>query len=409
MRLIRSDNVGPRTFRSLLNHFGDARAALERLPDLARRGGAARSGRICSEEEARAELAAAKKIGVSLVTPGEAAYPTRLATLDDAPPLLGVRGAPDALMRPMIAIVGSRNASGAGLKFAGQLARDLGEAGFVVISGLARGIDQAAHRATIASGTVAVLAGGHDRIYPAEHEDLLAALLETGGAISEMPLGHVPRARDFPRRNRLISGASLGVVVIEAAHRSGSLITARMAAEQGREVFAVPGSPLDPRAAGTNDLIKQGATLTTEAADVINAVAPIMERPIMLDAREGDGEPLDFDAGANERTRITDLLGPSPVSLDDLIRMSGASPATVRTVLLELELAGRLERHGGGLVSLLYSSSRCARRNSSRALSISAGARTPICRAPAPASTARGRDRSIHSRPAAEWSETRCA
>ena len=353
LRLIRSDNVGPRTFRSLLNHFGDARAALERLPDLARRGGAARSGRICSEAEAQAELAAARKIGVSLVTPGEAAYPTRLATLDDAPPLLGVRGATDTLMRPMIAIVGSRNASGAGLKFAGQLARELGEAGFVVISGLARGIDQAAHRATIGSGTVAVLAGGHDRIYPAEHEDLLPTLLETGGAISEMPLGHVPRARDFPRRNRLISGASLGVVVIEAAHRSGSLITARMAAEQGREVFAVPGSPLDPRAAGTNDLIKQGATLTTEAADVINAVTPIMERPIMLGASEGDGEPLDFETDSDERTRITDLLGPSPVSLDDLIRMSGASPATVRIVLLELELAGRLERHGGGLVSLV--------------------------------------------------------
>src|SRR5207247_2392033 len=209
--LIRSDNVGPRTFGSLLNHFGNARAALERLPDLARRGGAARSGRICSEEEARAELAAAQKIGVALVAPGEAAYPPRLATLDDAPPLLGVRGAPDVLVRPMIAIVGSRNASGAGLKFTGQLARDLGEA---------------------------------------------------------------------------------GVVVVEAAHRSGSLITARMAAEQGREVFAVPGSPLDPRAAGTNDLIKQGATLTTEASDVINAVAPIMERPLALGAREPDDEPF---------------------------------------------------------------------------------------------------------------------
>jgi DNA processing protein len=337
----------------LLNHFGDARTALERLPDLARRGGAARGGRICSEEDARAELAAARKIGVSLVAPGEAAYPPRLATLDDAPPLLGVRGEPDVLMRPMIAIVGSRNASGAGLKFASQLARDLGDAGFVVISGLARGIDQAAHRSTISSGTVAVLAGGHDRIYPPEHEDLLAALLAHGGAISEMPLGHVPRARDFPRRNRLISGAALGVVVVEAAHRSGSLITARMAAEQGREVFAVPGSPLDPRAAGTNDLIKQGATLTTEAADVINAVAPIMERPVTFGASEPEGEPLDFDAGASERTRIIDLLGPSPVSLDDLIRMSGASPTIVRTVLLELELAGRLERHGGGLVSLI--------------------------------------------------------
>ena len=194
LRLIRSDNVGPRTYKSLIAHFGNARAALERLPDLARRGGATRSGRICSEEEARAEIAAAKRIGVTLVAPGEAAYPPRLATLDDAPPLLGVRAAPDVLIRPMIAIVGSRNASGAGLKFAGQLARDLGDAGFVVISGLARGIDQAAHRATVESGTVAVLAGGHDRIYPPEHEDLLSALLHRGGAISEMPLGHVPRA-----------------------------------------------------------------------------------------------------------------------------------------------------------------------------------------------------------------------
>ena len=197
MRLIRSDNVGPRTFRSLLRHFGIARTALERLPDLARRGGASGPGRICSEEEARAELAAARKIGVSLVAPEEAAYPPRLATLDDAPPLLGVRGAPDVMRRPMIAIVGSRNASGAGLKFAGALARELGDAGFVVISGLARGIDQAAHRASIHGGTVAVLAGGHDRIYPPEHEDLLAALLEHGAAISEMPFSRKPRARDF--------------------------------------------------------------------------------------------------------------------------------------------------------------------------------------------------------------------
>src|SRR6201991_4067991 len=184
LRLIRSDNVGPRTFRSLTRHFGSARAALERLADLARRGGADRPGRICSEEDARAELMASRKIGVSLLAPDEAGYPPRLATLDDAPPLLGVRGAEAALMRPMIAIVGSRNASGAGLKFAGSLARDLSEAGFVVISGLARGIDQAAHRASIENGTVAVLAGGHDRIYPSEHEELLAALLEQGAAIS---------------------------------------------------------------------------------------------------------------------------------------------------------------------------------------------------------------------------------
>jgi DNA processing protein len=355
LRLIRSDRVGPHTFRSLLTHFGSARIALERLPELARRGGAARPGRICTEDDARAEIAAGKKLGVSLVAPGEAGYPPRLAVLDDAPPLLGVRGAQEVLMRPMIAIVGSRNASGAGLKFAGVLARDLGEAGFVIASGLARGIDQAAHRASIAGGTVAMLAGGHDRIYPPEHVDLLAEMLEAGGAaISEMPLGHVPRARDFPRRNRLISGAALGVVVVEAAHRSGSLITARIAAEQGREVFAVPGSPLDPRAAGTNDLIKQGAMLTTCAADVINAVEPIMERPLeFFYARETDEEAPAYEPAASDRARIIDLLGPSPIGLDDLIRMAGASPATVRTVLLELELAGRLERHGGGLVTLI--------------------------------------------------------
>ena len=317
----------------------------------AARSGAARPGRICSEEDARAELAASQKLGVRLVAPDEDGYPPRLAVLDDAPPLLGVRGVRDVLMRPVIAIVGSRNASGAGLKFAGSLARELGEAGFVIASGLARGIDQAAHRASIDSGTVAVLAGGHDRVYPPEHEDLLAAIIDTGGAaITEMPLGHVPRAHDFPRRNRLISGVALGVVVVEAAHRSGSLITARIAAEQGREVFAVPGSPLDPRAADTNDLIKQGATLTTCAADVIEAVEPIMGRPVEL--REPADDPLASDPDASDRTRILGLLGPSPILIDDLIRMAGTSPAIVRTVLLELELAGRLERHGGGLVSL---------------------------------------------------------
>ncbi len=353
LRLIRSDNVGPRTFRSLVNHFGSARAALERLPDLARRGGAARPGRIVSEDDAKRELAASRKLGVSLVAPGESGYPPRLAGIDDAPPLLGIRGRPEALVRPMLAIVGSRNASGAGLKFAERLAHDLGDAGFVIASGLARGIDQAAHRASITSGTLAVLAGGHDKIYPPEHEDLLYAILEHGGAISEMALGYVPRARDFPRRNRLISGVSLGVVVIEAAHRSGSLITARIAAEQGREVFAVPGSPLDPRAAGTNDLIKQGAALVTDAADVINAIAPIMDRPVELPGREPEDVASFDEPDYSDRTRIIGLLGPSPVGIDDLIRLSGASPAIVRTVLLELELAGRLERHGGGLVSMI--------------------------------------------------------
>ena len=323
-------------------------------PDLARRGGAAGPGRICSEDDAWRELLASSKLGVSLVASHEPAYPPRLAMIDDAPPLLGVRGASDVLQRPMIGIVGSRNASGAGLKFAQTLAHELGEAGFVISSGLARGVDQAAHRASLGTGTVAVLAGGHDRIYPPEHDrPARIAAVARGAAISEMPLGHVPRARDFPRRNRLISGLALGVVVVEAAHRSGSLITARMAAEQGREVFAVPGSPLDPRAAGTNDLLKQGASLVTTAADIIDAVAPIMERPISRPAREPD-EPFLVDEPADgDRARIIALLGPSPIGLDDLIRMAGASPAVVRTVLLELELAGRLERHGGGLVSLI--------------------------------------------------------
>ncbi|OJY10678.1 MAG: DNA protecting protein DprA [Rhizobiales bacterium 62-47] len=353
LRLIRSENVGPRTFRSLINHFGSAKAALERLPELARRGGATRVGRICSVDSAERELMLGRKLGIELLAPGEHGYPPRLVSIDDAPPLLGVRGVFDIMIRPMIGIVGSRNASGAGLKFAQTLARDLGDAGFVIASGLARGIDQAAHRCSIDTGTVAVLAGGHDRIYPPEHESLLAELLQSGTAISEMPLGHAPRARDFPRRNRLISGVALGVVIVEAAFRSGSLITARVAAEQGREVFAVPGSPLDPRAAGTNALIKQGATLVTEAADIINVVQPIMGRPIELPIAETTEElPMDREPDASERTRIVNLLGPSPIGLDDLIRLAGTSPAIVRTVLLELELAGRLERHGGGLVSL---------------------------------------------------------
>ena len=247
LRLIRSDHVGPRTFRDLMRHYGSAQAALSALPDLARRGGAAGSARICSRKDAERELAAVKALGVSLIALGEPTYPHRLAMIDDAPPLIGVCGKLAALARPTVAMVGGRNASAAGLRFAEQLARDLGASGFVIASGLARGIDAAAHRASLTTGTVAVLAGGHDNIYPPEHAKLVDAILPEGAAISEMPLGREPRARDFPRRNRLISGLSVGVVVVEAARRSGSLITARLALEQGREVFAVPGSPLDPR------------------------------------------------------------------------------------------------------------------------------------------------------------------
>ncbi len=354
LRLIRSENVGPRTFRALVNRYGGARAALAALPDLARRGGAQAPGRICSVEEAERELETARRQQAVFIALGEPGYPARLRMIDDAPPLIAVRGNIDALHMPTIGIVGSRNASAAGSKFAAQLARELGQEGFAIASGLARGIDAAAHGATIDSGTIAVLAGGQDRIYPAEHGRLLDQLLNKGAAISEMPFGWEPRARDFPRRNRLISGLSLGVLVIEAARRSGSLITARMALEQGREVFAVPGSPLDPRCEGTNGLLKQGATLVTEVGDITNVLAPILGRPIELPVEEPDhdlGDPS--DAAPDERRRIIALLGPTPVEIDDLIRLSGARPAIVRTVLLELEIAGKLDRQAGGRVSLL--------------------------------------------------------
>lgn len=353
LRLIRSENIGPRTFKSLLAHFGSASAALDALPALARRGGAARAIRVCPRADAERELDAAHRLGAVFVASQEEAYPHRLAEIDDAPPLIAVRGELAALSRPIIAMVGSRNASAAGLKFAERLARDLGEAGFVVASGLARGIDAAAHRATVGSGTIAVLAGGHDCIYPAEHAGLVDAILPGGAVMSEMPFGWEPRAQDFPRRNRIVSGLSLGVVIVEAAKRSGSLITARLALEQGREVFAVPGSPLDPRAEGTNGLLKQGATLVTEAADVVAVLEPILgqrREPSLSEPERatpaGAGEP-DTDA----RTRVIELLGPTPVGIDDLVRLANATPAMVHTILLELELAGRIARRPGGLVS----------------------------------------------------------
>jgi DNA processing protein len=326
------------------------------LPELARRGGASGPPRIFSQEDAAREVRAAKALGVSFIALGEPHYPLRLQMIDDAPPLIAVRGRSETLAMPMVAVVGARNASAAGLRFAERLARDLGEAGLAIASGLARGIDAAAHRASLTTGTIAVLAGGHDCIYPAEHADLVDAILSSGAVITEMPLGWEPRGRDFPRRNRLISGLALGVVIVEAAKRSGSLITARFALEQGREVFAVPGSPLDPRAEGTNGLLKQGATLVTEAADVIAVLRPIIGQAVELPVEEPEPAPRaphDTEPGGDERARIVALLGPTPVLVDDLVRLSGSSPAVVRTVLLELDLAGRLERHGGGLVSLM--------------------------------------------------------
>jgi DNA processing protein len=340
------------TFRELINHFGSGTAALEAAPELARRGG--RSIRICPADEAERELAALARLGGRLVAMGEAGYPSILRHVADAPPLLAVLGDPGALARPMVAIVGARNASVAGRKFAAILARGLGEAGYVVVSGLARGIDGAAHEAALSAGTVAVLAGGLDHIYPPEHGPLAERIAAGGGAIvSEMAVGHEPRARDFPRRNRIISGMALGVVVVEAAERSGSLITARRAADQGRLVFAAPGSPLDPRASGSNRLIRDGAHMVTAVGDIISEIDPMLGREGHAEAEEPPEEPIVPDAVADdERQRVIDALGPTPVEIDEILRFTGVRPAVVHLVLLELALAGRLERHAGQRVSM---------------------------------------------------------
>ncbi|MBV9290213.1 MAG: DNA-protecting protein DprA [Hyphomicrobiales bacterium] len=372
LRLIRSENVGPRTFRALLKSCGGAGAALEALPELARRGGAARPLRVAPVEEIERELAVARKLGVRLVALSEPDYPPLLSQIDSAPPLLALVGRETALHRPAVAIVGSRNASAAGLTFAERLARGLGEAGFVVVSGLARGIDQRVHAATFKTGAVGVLAGGHAKPYPPEASPLMARIAEFGAVVSEMPIEWEPRGRDFPRRNRIVSGLALGTIVVEAARSSGSLITARFALEQNRQVFAVPGSPLDPRAEGANELLKQGATICTHVDDVLTALEPLRSSDLLASLDEGrrSGLALDlvpratepawpeaeFDKGGEglepadrvEGTlnRIVALLSPSPISLDELARAADASAREVRVALMELELAGRIELSG---------------------------------------------------------------
>jgi DNA processing protein len=360
LRLIRSDNVGPVTFRDLINHFGTAETALAMLPELSARGGSSRAIRVASEQEALAELEAARRHGAQFVGIGEPDYPTALRQIDGAPPLLAVKGDLAAFHAPALGIVGSRNASVAGAKFAAMVATEAGRAGFTVISGLARGIDTAAHRASLSTGTIAALAGGIDKPYPPENLPLYEAICDGGGlVVSEMPFGWEARARDFPRRNRLIAGISLGTVVIEAASRSGSLITAARAADFGRLVFAVPGSPLDPRCQGTNQLLKDGATIVTTPEDVIEALRPLVETDLFsaADAREPDVEqPLESyePPDDDDRFRIVSALGPTPAEIDDIVRHTGLSPQAVYLVLLELDLAGRLVRHRGGLVSLDY-------------------------------------------------------
>jgi DNA processing protein len=352
LRLIRSGNVGPVTFRELINHFGGARQALEALPELTRRAGGP-AHRICPSADAERELTAARRIGARPVFTIEPGYPAALVAAGVPPPMIYVKGDAGLLQRPCVAIVGSRQASAAGHKLARGFALELGRAGFVVVSGLARGIDGAAHDAALATGTVAVVAGGIDVIYPPEHERLTAAVAERGCIVSEQPPGFVPRAKDFPRRNRIIAGLSLGVLVIEAARRSGTLVTARLAAEYGRDVFAVPGHPLDPRAEGTNQLLKTGATLVTEPSDVIAALAPqrapLASAGLSEPPAEVSHEPLPSTA---DRDRVLSALGPHPVDIDEIGRAASLSARAVRLALMELDLSGRIERHGYHLVSL---------------------------------------------------------
>lgn len=394
LRLIRTDGVGPRTFRSLINHFGGAGAALENLPEFARSRGA-RAISIPDRGQIEREIEQARRHGVRFVASGEQDYPRPLAAIDTAPPILAVRGPLATNAAPTVAIVGARNASASGRRMAEKLAQGLGQAGVTVVSGLARGIDTVAHVAALPTGTVAVLAGGHDKVYPPENDALLQAIAERGAVVSEMPMGWEPRGRDFPRRNRIVSGMSLGVVLVEAARRSGSLITARFALEQGREVFAVPGSPLDPRCEGTNDLIRQGATLVQAASDIVDALAPLVgldpdpggaamqetersdegeplwdeldlfDHPVRSPAarRQGDVDPSrlawlpedtdqDVDGPRDDSASLRALLGWSPVSIDDLVRQSGLGAREVQALLLDLELEGRIERPGPQLVAL---------------------------------------------------------
>jgi DNA processing protein len=351
LRLIRSDSIGPVTYFQLLARFGSAEAALAAIPDLAKRGGG-RAPRIASKAQVEGEMERVAALGARYLFLGSPAYPPLLAELESAPPALVVKGHVHLLDKPVIGMVGARNASAAACRFARQLAQGIGEAGAVVASGLARGIDSAAHDGSLTTGTVAVIAGGIDVVYPPENAARQAAIAEQGLLVAEMPPGTEPRARHSPYRNRIIAGLSHGTVVVEAAPKSGSLITARYAAEFGREVMAVPGSPLDPRAQGCNSLIREGATLVQSAEDVLEAIRPMHMGPIAQPLDRYGSAPPPADAEETERRIVTDLLGPTPVPVDELVRQSGLAPAIVQTVLLELELAGRLERHAGGKVSL---------------------------------------------------------
>jgi DNA processing protein len=388
LRLIRTDGIGPKTFRALINRFGGAGQALASLPDLARSAG--RQVALPPPGDIEREVEQARRLGVRFVAMGEAGYPVPLAASQGAPPLIAVRGNLQALARPMVALVGSRNASGLGLKFTEKLARELGEAGFVIVSGLARGIDTAAHSASRVTGTVAVLAGGHGRIYPPQNEPLLEELLVAGAAISELPFTVEPRARDFPRRNRIVAALSMAVVVVEAARKSGSLITAGLALEEGRELFAVPGSPMDPRAEGTNDLLaRREVHICRSAHDVIAELQPQLDKParegLLFDGGGSDDGRIDLgldeldwfltpsgnvsgsvallsapvaadpfmpvpvaDAGLTPEETVHDLIGAAAIASDDLTRQSRLPARVVQGALLDLEMRGLIRRDPSG-------------------------------------------------------------
>ncbi len=398
LRLIRSENVGPVTFRELINRFGGARNALDALPDLARRTRSGRPLAIFSQSRAEAELEAASRAGAIPLFTVEPGYPSALAHLAIPPPLIYVKGRVELLQAPMVAMVGARNGSAAGSRMTRLIASRLGEEGYVVVSGLARGIDTAAHQTAISTGTVAVLAGGVDHVYPPENDRLQAAIAEKGCLLSEMPPGFRPRGQDFPRRNRIISGVSLGVIVVEAAARSGSLITAQAAAEQGRLVMAVPGHPLDPRAIGPNRLIRDGATMVLSPEDVIVELRPLVHDSMSASGPfQEAGGPTRFPASRSSigidsgpataefassgysgehlpssesqaapvarpslvqpteldfLEAVAAVLGPAPITVDEVSRASGLPVHVVSAALLELALSGRIEQHGAQLVSL---------------------------------------------------------
>lgn len=353
LRLSQSENVGPITFVKLLERFGLVQQAIAALPELSKRGGMKRPLVVLEKQRAEDWLNAATKLGARFVGLNEPDYPDWLRQIPSAPPLICICGNVKLAQQPVIGIVGARNASAVAIKFTKQLSRQLVEAGYVIASGLARGIDTAAHEAAMPKNTIAVIANGFDYFYPPENEKLQRAIALEGLIISEFVPGAVPKAEYFPRRNRIISGVSMGVIVVEAAMRSGSLITARFANEQGRQVFAVPGSPLDPRCEGTNKLIKDGASMLTSVDDVLEALGSSASFPRHSHMPEPRVQPKydDVEIGEQERLRVLGLLSPTPLELDDIIRESHLAPEQVMAILLELEIAGQARRDSGGRIS----------------------------------------------------------